>query len=57
MAMVIDFVASLSEGGPLIVERSDKRYEIMGIVSWGNGCARRDYPGVSIFDEDVMMTL
>lgn len=24
-------------GGPLQVERDDKRYEIIGIVSWGNG--------------------
>lgn len=24
-------------GGPLQVEREDKRYEIIGIVSWGNG--------------------
>ncbi|XP_035723564.1 trypsin-1-like isoform X2 [Vespa mandarinia] len=33
-------------GGPLITEREDKRYEIIGIVSWGNGCARPGYPGV-----------
>lgn len=24
-------------GGPLQVERDDKRYELIGIVSWGNG--------------------
>ncbi|XP_075210710.1 trypsin-7-like isoform X2 [Lycorma delicatula] len=33
-------------GGPLIRERQDKRFEIIGIVSWGNGCARPGYPGV-----------
>ncbi|XP_015172523.1 PREDICTED: transmembrane protease serine 9-like [Polistes dominula] len=33
-------------GGPLITEREDKRYEIIGIISWGNGCARPGYPGV-----------
>ncbi|XP_072949817.1 transmembrane protease serine 9-like [Epargyreus clarus] len=34
-------------GGPLIVERKhDKRYELIGVVSWGNGCARPGYPGV-----------
>lgn len=35
----------LMSGGPLQVERDDKRYEIVGIVSWGNGCARPYYPG------------
>ncbi|CAL7940154.1 unnamed protein product [Xylocopa violacea] len=33
-------------GGPLIAERDDKKYELIGIVSWGNGCARPGYPGV-----------
>ncbi|XP_050585838.1 trypsin-1 isoform X2 [Bombus affinis] len=33
-------------GGPLIAEREDKKYELIGIVSWGNGCARPGYPGV-----------
>lgn len=33
-------------GGPLIAERDDKKYELIGVVSWGNGCARPGYPGV-----------
>lgn len=33
-------------GGPLIAEREDKKYELIAIVSWGNGCARPGYPGV-----------
>ncbi|KAF5295126.1 hypothetical protein FQA39_LY13277 [Lamprigera yunnana] len=33
-------------GGPFVTMRPDKRYELIGVVSWGNGCARPNYPGV-----------
>ncbi|GJQ69478.1 hypothetical protein Trydic_g6585 [Trypoxylus dichotomus] len=33
-------------GGPLIAARPNNQYELIGIVSWGNGCARPGYPGV-----------
>ncbi|KAJ8944712.1 hypothetical protein NQ318_007925 [Aromia moschata] len=35
-------------GGPLITKKEDddQRYELIGVVSWGNGCARPGYPGV-----------
>merc|ERR1711978_46903 len=34
-------------GGPLIVKGSDASGDIqVGVVSWGNGCADREYPGV-----------
>jgi len=33
-------------GGPLIMTNSDGEYELIGIVSWGYGCADANYPGV-----------
>jgi len=33
-------------GGPFIRQDDDGRFEIIGIVSWGVGCARQGVPGV-----------
>nr|WP_281387146.1 trypsin-like serine protease [Jiangella mangrovi] len=44
-------------GGPLI-KRTDSGDVVVGIVSWGNGCAREGFPGiytqVSSFSEDIL---
>jgi hypothetical protein len=33
-------------GGPLIMTNDQGEYELIGIVSWGYGCAEAAYPGV-----------
>jgi len=33
-------------GGPMSVERTDGKYNLAGIISWGIGCAKRNQPGV-----------
>ena len=33
-------------GGPLVVQDQDATFTLMGVVSWGRGCARQGYPGV-----------
>ena len=34
-------------GGPLhVIDKNTGKYQEIGIVSWGNGCAQKRYPGV-----------
>jgi len=33
-------------GGPLVTAEPDHYYSLIGVVSWGNGCASPNFPGV-----------
>ncbi|XP_025421888.1 serine proteinase stubble-like [Sipha flava] len=33
-------------GGPMVIQRPDKRWILAGIISWGIGCAEPNQPGV-----------
>ena len=35
-------------GGPLLMTDQNLDYFLVGLVSWGDGCARRDKPGVYV---------
>ncbi|XP_012252329.1 trypsin-1-like [Athalia rosae] len=41
-------------GGPLLYQRFDGKYEIIGIVSWGIGCAKPGMPGVYVKNTDYL---
>ncbi|XP_072748554.1 transmembrane protease serine 9-like [Anoplolepis gracilipes] len=41
-------------GGPLLSERKDEKYEEIGIVSWGIGCADPGVPGVYVKITDYL---
>ncbi|XP_071651945.1 trypsin-1-like [Temnothorax longispinosus] len=41
-------------GGPLLYERMDGKYEVIGIVSWGIGCADPGIPGVYVKNTDYL---
>ncbi|XP_074114697.1 trypsin-1-like [Cotesia typhae] len=44
-------------GGPLLYERANGRYELIGIVSWGIGCAQPGVPGVYVKITDYLIWL
>lgn len=44
------FLTSLAcqgdSGGPLVLYYSTREAKLIGVVSWGKGCALSEYPGV-----------
>jgi secreted trypsin-like serine protease len=48
-------------GGPMVRKNADGRWRQVGIVSWGQGCARPNFPGVytevSTFAKDIQAAM
>ncbi|EFN86139.1 Ovochymase-1 [Harpegnathos saltator] len=41
-------------GGPLLYGRPNGKHEVIGVVSWGIGCAKRGIPGVYVKNTDYL---